>query len=208
MKLNRSRLAKEVSDRTGIPLSRSSRVIATIVNSITKSLAAGEAVRLGGFGKFHLKTIPHRTVRHPGTGAPVLVPSRRSVGFKSFQKLKSRVNAGSTPDRAPGGMERRRDTGREPFPPGRAVVRISGIPVCEFPVRDISGKGTSILVPHDSMVLRNLQVGHLIEIYLVCSDGGGQPVVQRSRIAHITHPPEDAPYHGQVIVGLQIIDRL
>ena len=94
------------------------------------------------------------------------------------------------------------------LPMGKAVVRISGIPVCEFNIRDVSGNGTSILVEADSVVLRNLRVGQAIELHMVYVGQECKAVLQRSEIVHMTHQSEKDAYPGHVIVGMKVIDTL
>ena len=207
--MNKSHLARTVSDQTGIPAALSLQVVEAIAASILRSLASGDTVKISGFGKFQVQTRKSRTGRNPRTGQRIEIPSRRTVGFKCFQRLKNRLNGTQAPaGRETAPQERRTESERRNLPQGRAVVRISGIPVCEFPVRDISGNGTSLLIERDSVVLRNLRVGQEIEIHMVFSGQKPNATMQRSRIAHITHPKADNPYHGFVLVGIQVIDRI
>ncbi|MFZ0243058.1 MAG: PilZ domain-containing protein [Desulfobacterales bacterium] len=88
-----------------------------------------------------------------------------------------------------------------------AVVRVSGIPVQQFRLKDISQNGTCFLVAVDSVVLRNLAVGQEIEIQFRL-DATGQPTVfHRSEITHITKAPT-GPYEGHCLVGVRILSRL
>jgi integration host factor subunit alpha len=209
MRVNKSHLAKAVTDRTGLSGSLSSQVIDVMTASIARSLASGNEVRISGFGKFQIQTRKSRTVRNPRTGEKIEIQSRRTVGFKCFQHLKNRVNGAQPPGgEPPGRQERRSETDRRTLPQGRAVVRICGIPVCEFTVKDVSGNGTSFLMARDSVVLRNLQVGQEIEIHMVFAEGNRHSTMQRSKIAHITHQKDGTPYQGYVLVGLRVIDRI
>ena len=210
MKLTKSDLAKAVSNQTGIPVSQMMRVIDVMTASISRALASGEEIRISRFGKFHLKTRQGRSVRHPRSGSKIVIQSHRTVCFTGYPHLKDRINGAQAPAADPAGtQERRAETRLQIVQQATAVVRISGIPVCSFAVKDISGNGTSILVPNDSVVLRNLQVGQVIEIYLSLPDGSRRSTMQRSRIAHIT-PLNDANPHpaGHILVGLQVIDTI
>ncbi len=209
MQMNKSHLAKTVSDQTGMPASLSLQVIDAMTASISRALASGDAVKISGFGKFHVQTRKSRSGYNPRTGQKIEIQSRRAVGFKCFQHLKNRLNGTpvSTETRAET-LERRAEANRQALPQGRAVVRISGIPVCEFTVKDISGNGTGFLMARDSVVLRNLRVGQEIEIHMVFAEGNQHSTMQRSKIAHITYPEDGALYHGYILVGLQVIDRI
>ncbi len=209
MHMNKSRLAKIVSDQTGMPGSLSLQVLNAMTVSISRALASGDAVKISGFGKFHVQTRKSRSGHNPRTGQKIEIQSRRIVGFKCFQQLKNRLNGMPVPAGTRIDLpERRVEADRRSLPQGRAVVRISGIQVCEFSVKDISGNGTGFLIARDSVVLRNLRVGQEIEIHMVFAEGRQHSTIQRSKIAHITHPKADGPYHGHVLVGLQIIDRI
>jgi nucleoid DNA-binding protein len=209
MHMNKTHLVQAVSDRTGMPVSLSLQVIDVMTASISRTLASGDAVKISGFGKFHVQTRKSRSGHNSRTGQKIEIQSRRTVGFKCFQHLKNRLNGTPVPTgTSTEPLERRAEANRQSLPQGRAVVRISGIPVCEFTVKDISGNGTGFLMARDSVVLRNLRVGQEIEIHMVFAQGNQHSTMQRSKIAHITCPKAGAPYHGHILVGLQVIDRI
>lgn len=88
-----------------------------------------------------------------------------------------------------------------------AVVRVSGIPVQQFRLKDISQNGTCFLVAIDSAVLRNLSVGQEIEIQFHFDSAGHPTVFHRSEITHITKAPQGL-YEGHCLVGVRILSRL
>lgn len=209
MRIYKSHLARAVNDQTGISAAQAIQVINAMTAAITRSLASGDQVRINGFGRFHIQTRQSRRGRHPRTGAAIQIPSRRSVGFTAFGRLKQWLNGRQAPSAEPAWLlERRAGDNRQALAKGRAVVRISGITVCEFTVRDISGNGTGIVAERDSAVLRNLHVGQVIEIHLLRTGDNRPPTIQRSRIAHITAMDRDGAYPDHVLVGLKVIDRL
>jgi integration host factor subunit alpha len=57
------------------------------------SLAAGEQVKLSGFGNFDLRDKNQRPGRNPKTGEEIPITARRVVTFRPGQKLKARVEA-------------------------------------------------------------------------------------------------------------------
>jgi nucleoid DNA-binding protein len=213
MSLNKTRIAAVIADQTGLSRNRSSQAMAAIIEAITVSLAAGRDVRIAGFGRFYPQTLKGRKGRHPKTGRPLLIRERKTVRLKCYKQLRDKINSfadGADADthQTPAGLDRRKDVRMGDLPQGKAVVRISGIPVCEFNIIDVSGNGTSILVEEDSVVLRNLRVGQNIELHMVYTDKRRKAVLQRSKIAHITHQSEDDAYPGHVMVGIQVIDML
>lgn len=213
MSVNKTRIAAAIADQAGLSRNRSSKATAAIIEAITVSLAAGKDVKIAGFGRFYPQTLKARKVRHPKTGLPLLIEERKTVRLKCYKQLRDKINspaeeAGTDTKQTPAGLDRRKEVRMDDLPQGKAVVRISGIPVCEFTIRDVSGNGTSILVEEDSVVLRNLRVGQNIEIHMVYTDKRRKAVLQRSKIAHITRQSEHDAYPGHVMVGIQVIDML
>jgi len=103
--------------------------------------------------------------------------------------------------------ERRSEERGESIPECRAVVRISGIPVQQFKLKDISQNGTCFLVAEDSAILRNLNVGQEIEIQFRFPTANHPTVFHRSEITHITRA-QQAAYEGYRLVGVRILSRL
>jgi len=213
MSLNKTRLSAIIAVQADLPKNRSAKAVATIIDTLTHALAAGQEARIPGFGKFYVQTLSEHIGRHPKTGDSLRIKARRTVRFRCFKQLRQKLNRRATTAYAiPSGpsavQERRREPRMDALPQGIAVVRISGIAVCDFKVRDVSGNGSCILVEDDSVVLRNLRVGREIELHMAYTDRPHKAVLQRSRITHITRPPESDAYHGHIMVGVQIIDTL
>lgn len=212
MNVNKTYLAQTIADQTGLSRNRSSKAVATIIDKFMAALAVGDDVKIAGFGRFHCQPLKARTGRHPVTGAAIEIQARQTVRFRCYQQLRKILNDQPAADEpsTSGAIqtERRREPRLEDLPGGKAVVRISGIPVCEFEIKDVSGDGTSILVEADSVVLRNLRVGQAIELHMVYADRSHTAVLQRSRIAHITPPSGNDALGEYVTLGLQILDTL
>ncbi len=213
MNVNKTRIVAAIADQTGLSKNRSSKATTVILEAITAALASGEDVKIAGFGKFYPQILKARKGRHPKTGKTLTIEERKTVRLKCYKQLRDRVNRGShktdTDTLKPAGRtERRQEVRVNELPQGKAVIRISGIPVCEFTIKDVSGNGTSILVEEDSVVLRNLRVGQDIELHMVYADRSRKAVMQRSKIAHITHQAETDAYPGHVMVGMKVIDTL
>lgn len=213
MSVNKTRIALAIADQTGMSRNRSSKAMAAIIEAITVSLAAGEDVKIAGFGKFYPQILKPRKGRHPKTGRPLIIQERKTVRLKCYKRLRDKINepangADVAPHPAPIRSDRREESRMDRLPKGKAVVRISGIPVCEFNIKDVSGNGTSILIEADSVVLRNLRVGQDIELHMVYADKQPEAVLQRSKIVHVTHQSENDAYPGHVIVGMKVIDTL
>ncbi|HHP7234188.1 MAG TPA: PilZ domain-containing protein [Desulfobacterales bacterium] len=103
--------------------------------------------------------------------------------------------------------ERRSEERTESLRDCSAVVRLKGIPVYQFKLKDLSGNGTCFLVKEESSIMRHLQVGQEIEIQFHGIDGIQSAAVHRSQIMHITRS-NHGRYKGHCMVGVRILGRL
>lgn len=211
--MNKTRLSEFVAENACISKRDGLKVTNIIINTIKQSLACGEAVKIARFGKFYRCRLKPRTGRHPGTGAIIEIPERRTVRFQCYKGLRTLLNdpaesAATAPAAEKGIPDRRAAQRVNNLPRGKAVVRVSGIPVCEFGVKDISRDGTGILVEEDSVVLRNLHVGMVIETHMVYNQGNRKGSLQKSKVVHITPQAADSAYSGFVLVGLKKVNRI
>tara|TARA_R110002073_G_scaffold107005_1_gene241262 strand:+ start:246 stop:551 length:306 start_codon:yes stop_codon:yes gene_type:complete len=69
------------------------RVVNTILDGVTESLARGERVELRGFGAFSVRHRPARVGRNPRTGDSVAVKEKHVPFFKTGKELRERVDA-------------------------------------------------------------------------------------------------------------------
>jgi nucleoid DNA-binding protein len=200
MKITRADIDRKLSERTALSLEQSGNLTRAVFDAIVQVLSSGEAVSLHGFGRLSLR--PKR-----GAGG-------HTVAFSGFKRLRDRIDAAGPDDldkavwSAPQ-ADKRRESREESAQDGTAIVRISGIPVCEFKIKSISENGTSFWVREDSFILRNLRIGQEIEIRMHNGyfAGAQAPALFRSRIAHITKA--DFPgMSGYFILGVQILDKL
>ncbi len=68
------------------------RIVSTMLDEITKALAAGHRVELRGFGAFSVKVRPARQGRNPRTGEAVSVDEKRAPFFRTGKELRERLN--------------------------------------------------------------------------------------------------------------------
>ena len=68
------------------------RIVNTIFEEITNTLAEGNRVELRGFGAFSVKHRPARTGRNPRTGQAVDVPAKSVPYFKTGKDLREKLN--------------------------------------------------------------------------------------------------------------------
>jgi hypothetical protein len=121
------------------------------------------------------------------------------------RQLEKRVLSENKAEQGP--ANRRSEERYAPPPQCSAIVRISGIPVQQFKLKDVSRNGTCFLVDEDSAVLRNLAVGQEIEIQFPVADAQRPALFHRSEITHITRASRGA-HAGQCLVGVRILSRL
>ena len=69
------------------------RIVNTIFNEITQSLAEGKRVELRGFGAFSVQHRKERTGRNPRTGEAVQVDEKFIPRFKTGKELRIKLNS-------------------------------------------------------------------------------------------------------------------
>lgn len=92
MTLTKANIIGAVSDRTGFTKKKSRHSVNTLIEIIKSTLESGENIKIGHFGKFVIKEKKARPWRSPFTGQFMMLPPRRVVTFKSFKRLKDKVN--------------------------------------------------------------------------------------------------------------------
>jgi integration host factor subunit beta len=90
-RLTRADLTEAVHQAIGLPLKESDIVVCAILDSIVRTLRAGNKVEIRGFGTFNTRQRGERTARNPKTGAPVKVPPKRIPFFKASKELRGLV---------------------------------------------------------------------------------------------------------------------
>ncbi|HEY4112560.1 MAG TPA: integration host factor subunit beta [Rhizomicrobium sp.] len=68
------------------------RIVITVLDEISKAMAAGHRVELRGFGAFSVKTRPARTGRNPRTGDAVQVKAKKAPFFRTGKELREKLN--------------------------------------------------------------------------------------------------------------------
>ena len=86
-------MAESLFNELGLNKRESRELVDLYFEELIASLAAGEQVRLSGFGNFDLRDKNERPGRNPKTGEKIPITARRVVTFRPGQKLKARVEA-------------------------------------------------------------------------------------------------------------------
>ena len=89
----RSELIQKLADENPHLFQRDvERIVNTIFDEITETMARGDRVELRGFGAFSVKKRDSRVVRNPRTGASVAVAEKHVPFFKTGNLLRDRLN--------------------------------------------------------------------------------------------------------------------
>ena len=92
MALTKDDVVKALVKETGCQLNQSVEMIETLLELIKFTLASGEDVLIGGFGKFCVNEKRQRRGRNPATGEAMMLDARRVVTFKCSGQLRKKIN--------------------------------------------------------------------------------------------------------------------
>jgi DNA-binding protein HU-beta len=90
--VNKAELIDAVAAQAELTKSDAASAVDAVFSTITKSLSAGNAVTLVGFGTFAVTDRAARTGRNPRTGEAITIPASKSPKFKSGKALKDALN--------------------------------------------------------------------------------------------------------------------
>ena len=94
VRVTRAHLRDAVYRETGLPLREAGGLVDAVLEAIAERLAAGEPVKLSGFGVFTVRDRKAGTGRNPRTGEAMPFPPRRAVAFRASKVLKRRIAEG------------------------------------------------------------------------------------------------------------------
>lgn len=86
-----------------------------------------------------------------------------------------------------------------------AVITLSGGPLYQLKIRDLSEEGAGIVTRPDSLLLQKIKIGQEVMASVLLPRGYKGPSGHyRSRVEHITEIKE-GPFSGHMIVGLSFV---
>ncbi len=91
--VTRVELCEAVHATIGLPKSECARLVDNVLGTICHALAAGEDVKLSGFGTFLLRDKRERIGRNPKSGDVVPIASRRVMTFRPSHSLRAAIEA-------------------------------------------------------------------------------------------------------------------
>ena len=92
--VTRARLRDAIHRETGLPLREAAGFVDAVLKAVAERLAAGEPVKVSGFGTFTVRDKGARMGCNPRTGEAAPVSPRRVVTFRASQVLKERIAEG------------------------------------------------------------------------------------------------------------------
>lgn len=94
--LTKAELAEHLHTELNLSKRDAKDLVESFFDEIRHCLRENEQVKLSGFGNFDLRDKRERPGRNPKTGEEIPISARRVVTFRPGQKLKGRVDAGSS----------------------------------------------------------------------------------------------------------------
>lgn len=89
--MNKAELAQAMAETSGLSKKDCETALNAFMETVTRTLQAGEKVQLVGFGSFEVKNRAARTGRNPRTREAVEIPAARLPVFKPGKALKEDV---------------------------------------------------------------------------------------------------------------------
>ena len=90
--MNKLQLTEAVAAKADVSKKVAAEAVNAILDVIAEALAAGDDVKITGFGGFEVKERAARTGRNPKTGEAVEIPASKYVAFSAGSALKDKVN--------------------------------------------------------------------------------------------------------------------
>ncbi|WP_373531558.1 HU family DNA-binding protein [Vampirovibrio sp.] len=89
--MNKEELVQEVAKKTKVSQKQVDETLASIVETIVKTVSKGKKVTLIGFGTFEPRKRAARTGRNPQTGKELKIPAKTVPAFSAGKKFKELV---------------------------------------------------------------------------------------------------------------------
>ncbi len=85
-------IVEQIYERVGFSKKESAELVEKVFQIIKGTLAAGEKVKISGFGNFVVLNKRPRVGRNPKTGQHITISARRVLTFRPSQVLKQSLN--------------------------------------------------------------------------------------------------------------------
>lgn len=85
-------IIRNVNEQLGFSKKDSATIVESVFDIMKANLAAGEKIKISGFGNFVVKKKNARRGRNPQTGEEIEITSRKVLNFKASQVLRRALN--------------------------------------------------------------------------------------------------------------------
>lgn len=89
--INYTELARRVADELGVSRREADRIVKTVLNVVTRTVASGVSVTVPNFGTWISYRTQSRKARNPQTGGTVHVAAYQAVKFRPSPRLTEAV---------------------------------------------------------------------------------------------------------------------
>ena len=89
--MTKADIVEKVAERTGLTRTDVAVVVDALLDTVKKSMEAGNNIEIRGFGTFKVKLRKERKARNPRTGEAVPVPGRKVPVFKPSNEFKNMI---------------------------------------------------------------------------------------------------------------------
>src|SRR5437870_3297494 len=89
--MTKAQLVTRLAEGTGASRKQIDQMLASMIDTVVKTVKKGESVKIPGLGIFRLRKMKARMVRNPQTGEPIKIPARKKVGFSVAKTFKETV---------------------------------------------------------------------------------------------------------------------
>ena len=90
--MNKNELIGAVAETSGLSRSDATKAVEAVFETVARTLAKGDEVRLVGFGTFSVARRKASTGRNPRTGEPMTIKASTQPKFKAGKGLKDSCN--------------------------------------------------------------------------------------------------------------------
>jgi integration host factor subunit alpha len=90
--MTKAEIVEHIYEKVGFSKKESAELVEKVFESIKETLAAGEKVKISGFGNFVVREKNARKGRNPQTGEEIRLAARRVLTFKPSLVLKNVLN--------------------------------------------------------------------------------------------------------------------
>jgi integration host factor subunit alpha len=92
MTVTKQDLTSHLVDSSVLNHQESKKLVECFFDTVRRTLASGEEVKLSGFGQFVIRDKRARPGRNPKTGVPVEICARRVVNFRASALMKDKLS--------------------------------------------------------------------------------------------------------------------